>query len=163
MKLRNKYNYCYIAACVQCCHRRRASPWQQTLSDRMPGSRGSGLAWLPAPRMEEPEVVVQDLEVEDLESVEQAREQAAVQAVSQAVEEAGTGKVEGERRRKLLVALTVVSVLLGLVLVVVGSVLLARYNVFLDFVTPRYTETAIFLLVMGILIIGISVVGETAF
>lgn len=55
--------------------------------------------------------------------------------------------------------LTASSSLLGLVLLVVGAVTLAQYSVFLDFVTPRYTETAVFLLVMGVIIVAISALG----
>ena len=66
----------------------------------------------------------------------------------------------GTRRRRILLFLTASSSLLGLVLLVVGAVTLAEYSVFLDFVTPRYTETAVFLLVMGVIIVGISALGQ---
>ena len=70
------------------------------------------------------------------------------------------GKVEGERRRKMLAGITIASILLGFIMLVVGSVLLAQYSIFLDFVTSRYTETAVFLLVMGIVIMVVSAVGD---
>ena len=70
------------------------------------------------------------------------------------------GKVEGEKRRKMLAGITIASIVLGLVMLVVGSVLLAQYSIFLDFVTSRYTETAVFLLVMGIVIMVVSAIGD---
>merc|ERR1712179_744168 len=36
-------------------------------------------------------------------------------------------------------------------MLIVGAVLLAQYNVFVDFVTAKHTETAVFLLVMEII------------
>merc|ERR1719431_1047589 len=60
---------------------------------------------------------------------------------------------------KMLAGITIASIVLGLVMLVVGSVLLAQYSIFLDFVTSRYTETAVFLLVMGIVIMVVSAIG----
>merc|ERR1712004_142388 len=48
--------------------------------------------------------------------------------------------MEGERRRKILIAIASFSILLGFFMMVVGCVMLGQYNIFLDFVTPRYTE-----------------------
>ena len=45
-------------------------------------------------------------------------------------------------------------------MMVVGCVMLSQYSVFLDFVTPRYTETAVFLLVIGVLTIAVSATGD---
>lgn len=67
--------------------------------------------------------------------------------------------MEGERRRKILIAIASFSILLGFFMMVVGCVMLGQYNIFLDFVTPRYTETAIFLLVIGIFTMVVSGTG----
>jgi len=70
--------------------------------------------------------------------------------------------MEGERRRKILIAIASFSILLGFFMMVVGCVMLGQYNIFLDFVTPRYTETAIFLLVIGIFTMVVSGTGVYA-
>jgi hypothetical protein len=87
-----------------------------------------------------------------------------LEAAGELEREAGgqEAKPEGDRRRKLLMGLTGASALLGVLLLVVGAVLLAQYNVFFDFVTPRYTETAAFLLVMGVLIMAVSALGASS-
>ena len=76
-------------------------------------------------------------------------------------EEDGKPAAEGEKRRKLLIGITSFSILLGFIMMVVGCVMLSQYSVFLDFVTPRYTETAVFLLVIGILTMAVSATGES--
>merc|ERR1712179_646240 len=72
------------------------------------------------------------------------------------------GKKPGKKRRRLLIVLTGMSMVLGTIMLIVGAVLLAQYNVFVDFVTAKHTETAVFLLVMGILVIVISGLGQYA-
>jgi len=64
--------------------------------------------------------------------------------------------------RNVLLGLTGVSLLLGLVLLIVGSVMVSGYNVFLDFITGRYKESAVFILVMGLIVICISSIGFSA-
>ena len=70
------------------------------------------------------------------------------------------GKPEGEKRRKFLIGITSFSTFQGFIMMVVGCVMLSQYSVFLDFVTPRYTETAVFLLVIGVLTIAVSATGD---
>ena len=77
------------------------------------------------------------------------------------VEDDGKPAAEGEKRRKLLIGITSFSILLGFIMMVVGCVMLSQYSVFLDFVTPRYTETAVFLLVIGLLTMAVSATGES--
>jgi len=72
------------------------------------------------------------------------------------------GNKPGKKRRMLLIVLTGMSMVLGTILVIVGGVLLAQYNVYVDFVTAKHTETAVFLLVMGIFVIVISGIGQYA-
>ena len=76
-------------------------------------------------------------------------------------EEEGKPAAEGEKRRKLLIGITSFSILLGFIMMVVGCVMLSQYSVFLDFVTPRYTETAVFLLVIGLLTMAVSGTGDS--
>lgn len=64
-----------------------------------------------------------------------------------------------ESLRWVLLCLTAASLLLGLVLVVTGAVVLAEYNIYLDFVTRKYTETAVFILVVGLVVATVSAVG----
>ena len=74
--------------------------------------------------------------------------------------EDGKPAVEGEKRRKLLIGITILSILLGLIMMVMGCIMLSQYSVFLDFVTTRYTETAVFLLVIGLLTMAVSGTGD---
>ena len=73
--------------------------------------------------------------------------------------EDGKPAVEGEKRRKLLIGITSFSILLGFIMMVMGCIMLSQYSVFLDFVTTRYTETAVFLLVIGLLTMAVSGTG----
>ena len=61
--------------------------------------------------------------------------------------------------RNILLGLTGASLLLGLVLLIVGSVMVSGYNVFLDFITGRYKESAVFILVLGVIVICVSSIG----
>ena len=74
--------------------------------------------------------------------------------------EDGKPAVEGEKRRKLLIGITSFSILLGFIMMVMGCIMLSQYSVFLDFVTTRYTETAVFLLVIGLLTMAVSGTGD---
>jgi hypothetical protein len=74
-------------------------------------------------------------------------------------EEDGKPAVEGEKRRKLLIGITSFSILLGFIMMVMGCIMLSQYSVFLDFVTRRYTETAVFLLVIGLFTMAVSGTG----
>ena len=65
--------------------------------------------------------------------------------------------------RNVLLGLTGVSLLLGLVLLIVGSVMVSGYNVFLDFITGSYKESAVGILVMGVIVICISSLGRYIF
>jgi len=76
-----------------------------------------------------------------------------------AEEDGKPAAAEGEKRRKVLIGITSFSILLGFILMVVGCVMLSQYSVFLDFVTPRYTETAVFLLVIGLFTMAVSGTG----
>lgn len=61
--------------------------------------------------------------------------------------------------RNILLGLTGASLVLGLVLLIVGAVMVSGYNVFLDFITGRYSESATFILVMGVIVIFVSTIG----
>ena len=62
--------------------------------------------------------------------------------------------------RNILLGLTGASLVLGLVLLIVGAVMVSGYNVFLDFITGRYSESATFILVMGVIVICVSTIGK---
>ena len=62
--------------------------------------------------------------------------------------------------RNILLGLTGASLLLGLVLLIVGAVMVSGYNVFLDFITGRYRESAAFILAMGVIVICVSTIGK---
>lgn len=61
--------------------------------------------------------------------------------------------------RMLLIGLTGLSACLGFILFVTGCIITSYYNAFIDFITGRYTESSIFLIVIGMLIISVSGLG----
>ena len=61
--------------------------------------------------------------------------------------------------RMLLIGLTGLSACLGFILFVTGCIITSYYNAFIDFITGRYTESSIFLIVIGMLIILVSGLG----
>ena len=60
----------------------------------------------------------------------------------------------------LLLTLTGLSLVCGLVLVVVGSIVLADYNIYLDFVTGSHIQSAVFILVMGVITTIVAAIGK---
>jgi len=66
---------------------------------------------------------------------------------------------EGGKCRKLLLTLTSISLGVGALLLATGAVVLAKYNIYLDFITTKYTASAAFILALGIWIIIISAIG----
>ena len=75
-----------------------------------------------------------------------------------------SGVMMGKRTEKsvrgILLGLTGASIFLGVILLVVGAVMVSGYSVFLDFITGRYLESAVFILVMGIIVICVSACGK---
>ena len=75
-----------------------------------------------------------------------------------------SGVMMGKRTEKsvrgILLGLTGASIFLGVILLVVGAVMVSGYSVFLDFITGRYLESAVFILVMGIIVICVSACGR---
>jgi len=69
------------------------------------------------------------------------------------------GKRTEKSFRGLLLGLTGVSMFLGVILMIVGAVVVSGYSVYLDFITGRYMESAVFILVMGIIVIAVSAIG----
>lgn len=69
------------------------------------------------------------------------------------------GKRTEKSVRGILLGLTGASMFLGVILLVVGAVMVSGYSVFLDFITGRYLESAVFILVMGIIVICVSACG----
>ena len=61
--------------------------------------------------------------------------------------------------RVLLLALTSFSGTLGILLFITGCVVTSQYNLFLDFITGKYTESSVFLILLGIVVIIVSAVG----
>ena len=70
------------------------------------------------------------------------------------------GKKTEKSFRGLLLGLTGVSMFLGVILLIVGAVVVSGYSVYLDFITGRYMESAVFILVMGIIVITVSAIGK---
>merc|ERR1711892_15310 len=70
-----------------------------------------------------------------------------------------TSKPETAKCRKLLLSLTLVSLAVGLLLLVAGAVVLAKYNIYLDFLTTKYTASASFILALGIWTMMVSACG----
>ena len=70
------------------------------------------------------------------------------------------GKKTEKSFRGLLLGLTGASMFLGVILLIVGAVVVSGYSVYLDFITGRYLESAVFILVMGIVVIIVSAIGE---
>lgn len=62
--------------------------------------------------------------------------------------------------RVLLLALTGFSGSLGFILFISGCVVTSQYNLFLDFITGSYTESSVFLLLIGIVVITVSALGR---
>jgi len=69
------------------------------------------------------------------------------------------GKKTEKSFRGLLLGLTGASMFLGVILLIVGAVVVSGYSVYLDFITGRYLESAVFILVMGIVVIIVSAIG----
>jgi len=69
------------------------------------------------------------------------------------------GKKTEKSFRSVLLGLTGASMFLGLILLIVGAVMVSGYSVFLDFITGRYLESAVFILVMGVIVICVSTIG----
>ena len=70
------------------------------------------------------------------------------------------GKKTEKSVRSVLLGLTGASMFLGLILLIVGAVMVSGYSVFLDFITGRYLESAVFILVMGVIVICVSTIGK---
>lgn len=68
-------------------------------------------------------------------------------------------KTTEDNCRATLLSLTTFSACLGFVLFVTGCVITSYYNAFLDFITGRYTEGSIFLIIIGLLVISVSGLG----
>ena len=69
-------------------------------------------------------------------------------------------KTTEDNCRATLLSLTTFSACLGFVLFVTGCVITSYYNAFLDFITGRYTEGSIFLIIIGLLVISVSGLGQ---
>eukprot|EP00092_Neocalanus_flemingeri_P107920 GFUD01138537.1.p1 GENE.GFUD01138537.1~~GFUD01138537.1.p1 ORF type:complete len:252 (-),score=71.17 GFUD01138537.1:30-785(-) len=69
------------------------------------------------------------------------------------------GKKTETSFRGILLGLTGASMVLGVILLTVGSVVVSGYSVYLDFITGRYLESAVFILVMGIVVVTVSAIG----
>merc|ERR1711874_910204 len=61
--------------------------------------------------------------------------------------------------RATLLSLTAFSACLGFILFVTGCIITSYYNAFIDFITGRYTEGSIFLIIIGLLVISVSGLG----
>ena len=62
--------------------------------------------------------------------------------------------------RATLLSLTAFSACLGFILFVTGCIITSYYNAFIDFITGRYTEGSIFLIIIGLLVIAVSGLGQ---
>ena len=69
-------------------------------------------------------------------------------------------KTTEDNCRATLLSLATFSACLGFVLFVTGCVITSYYNAFLDFITGRYTEGSIFLIIIGLLVISVSGLGQ---
>jgi len=61
--------------------------------------------------------------------------------------------------RVFLLALTSFTGLSGIVLFITGCVVTSQYNLFLNFLTGKYTESSVFLILLGIIVIIVSSIG----
>ena len=59
-----------------------------------------------------------------------------------------------------MLSLTSFSAFLGFILFVTGCMITSYYNAFIDFITGRYTEGSIFLIIIGLLVISVSGLGQ---
>ena len=71
-----------------------------------------------------------------------------------------TEKTAEKGCRVFLMALSSVSASLGLILFITGCIITSYYNAFVDFITGRYTESSIFLIIIGIFVISVSGLGQ---
>ena len=62
--------------------------------------------------------------------------------------------------RATLLSLTSFSACLGFILFLTGCIITSYYNAFIDFITGRYTEGSIFLIVIGLVVIAVSGLGQ---
>ena len=67
--------------------------------------------------------------------------------------------VTEDTRHVLLLALTSFSGTLGIILFITGCVVTSQYNLLLDFITVKYTESSVFLILLGIVVVIVSSIG----
>jgi len=72
------------------------------------------------------------------------------------------GNSTEESFRKVLLGLTGLSLALGILLLIFGAFMVSGYNIYLDFITGRYLESAVFILIVGIIVIIVSIIGFVA-
>ena len=61
--------------------------------------------------------------------------------------------------RVFLLAITGFCGTLGIVLFITGCVITSQYNLLLDFITGKYTESSIFLILLGLIVTTVSALG----
>ena len=61
--------------------------------------------------------------------------------------------------RVFLLAITGFCGTLGIILFITGCVITSQYNLLLDFITGKYTESSIFLILLGLIVTTVSAIG----
>ena len=68
-------------------------------------------------------------------------------------------KMTEDTCRAFLMALTSFSGTLGFLIFITGCIVTTNYNLFIDFITGRYSESSIFMILIGLIIIVVSAIG----
>ena len=79
---------------------------------------------------------------------------------SSSIEDTGSDKMTEEACRNFLLGLTSFSGSLGLIIFITGCVVTANYNLLLDFITGRYPESSVFMIIIGITTVAVSALGK---
>lgn len=75
------------------------------------------------------------------------------------IEVKAVDSVTEDTRDVFLLALTSFSGTLGFILFITGCVVTSQYNLLLDFITVKYTESSVFLILLGIVVAIVSSIG----
>ena len=83
----------------------------------------------------------------------------SAKAKKSSIEVSAVDSVTEDTCRVFLLALTSFSGTLGIILFITGCVVTSQYNLLLDFITGKYTESSVFLILLGIVVIIVSSIG----
>ena len=87
------------------------------------------------------------------------RKMTSAKSKKSSIEVKAVDVVTEDTRHVLLLALTSFSGTLGIIMFITGCVVTSQYNLLLDFITVKYTESSVFLILLGIVVVIVSSIG----